>query len=53
MAKWSSSAQPSRSFPTARRLRSSFTLALTSPFQIVDVDHQGATGDVYVDGAKQ
>lgn len=29
------------------------TLALTSPYHIVVIDHQGATGDVYVDGVKQ
>ncbi|MCO5166913.1 MAG: protease complex subunit PrcB family protein [Planctomycetes bacterium] len=28
------------------------TLAFTSPYHIVVVDHQGATGDVYVDGAR-
>lgn len=26
---------------------------LTSPYHIVVIDHQGATGDIYVDGAKQ
>lgn len=28
------------------------TLAFTSPYHIVLIDHQGATGDVYVDGAR-
>ncbi len=29
------------------------TMALTSPYHVVVVDHQGATGDIYVDGVKQ